>query len=118
MLRRGCSAEKRIARAQTSGCTIGGTGIGCFGILVRFQLNWVVFTPGSVTVPMLTLLPVARSSVSTESLIARTAAFAPQYADCSGIDRYAIADDTFTILPRSRGRITRSAARTPNTCPK
>ena len=59
MLRRGCSAENRIARAQTSGCTMGGTGIGCRGILLRFQLNWVVLTPGRVTRPMVTLLPVA-----------------------------------------------------------
>lgn len=78
VLRRGCSALNRIARAQISGCTIGGTGIGCLGILFRFQLNWVVFTPGRVTMPTLTLLPVARSSVISDSLTPFTACLAPQ----------------------------------------
>jgi hypothetical protein len=38
---------------------------------------------------------------------------APQYADCSGIARYAKAEPTWTITPASRGIIRRSAAMVP-----
>jgi hypothetical protein len=46
------------------------------------------------------------------------ACFAPQYGDCSGIERYDSADPTCTITPALRGRIRRSAAIVPQTYPR
>ena len=45
---------------------------------VRHHENWGVFTAGSCTIVMWTLLPSWRSSVRTESVNPRTANFAPQ----------------------------------------
>ncbi len=53
------------------------------------------------------------SSVRSESVNPRIAAFAPQYALWSGIDRNASAEPTCTIVPRFRGRMCFSAARVP-----
>ncbi len=118
MLRRGCSARKAIALAGSSGWKIGGTGIGCLLILLRFQSNWGVFRPGSCTMQSLTLLFSCASSVITDSVNPFTACLDPQYGACNGIERKAIAEPTLTMTPRSRDRIRRSAASVPHTCPK
>ena len=46
------------------------------------------------------------------------ACLAPQYGAWSGIPRYASAEPTWTIVPRSRGCIRASAARVPHTAPE
>src|SRR5262245_25595350 len=48
----------------------------------------------------------------------RIACFAPHYADCNGILRYASAEPTWTIVPRFRRAINRSAAIVPWTAPR
>ena len=63
-------------------------------------------------------LPRCRSSHRSESVKPRMAAFAPQYADCSGMLRYASAEPTCTMLPRSLARIRASAAWVPFTTPR
>ena len=57
------------------------------------------------------------SSHITDSVNLLTACLAPQYVACRGIDRYAIAEPTLMITPRSLGRIRSSAASVPCTCP-
>ncbi len=47
-----------------------------------------------------------------------TACFVAQYADWSGIDRYASADPTWTMTPESRSVIRRIAASVPWTYPR
>ena len=88
---------------------MGGTGWGWSGSLVRHQENCGVFTAGSCTIEIHTRLLLCRSSVRTLSVKPRIANFAPQYADCSGMARYASAEPTCTTLPWSRGTIRRSA---------
>jgi hypothetical protein len=74
-----------------------------------------VLTAGICTMTSLTLLPSCSSSDQSESQKPCTACFAAQYADCSGMPRYASAEPTCTIVPRSRGRMRRNAASVPHT---
>jgi hypothetical protein len=65
-----------------------------------------------------TRLLLCSSSVRTLSVKPRIANLAPQYADCSGIARYASADPTCTMDPWSRSTIRRSADIVPCTAPR
>jgi hypothetical protein len=57
------------------------------GILLRFQQNWVVLSPGSWIMHSVTLLFSCASSVITDSVKPLIACLAPQYGACSGIER-------------------------------
>jgi len=57
---------------------MGATGMGCLGILLRFQLNWGVLSPGSWIMQNLTLLFSCMSSVMIDSVKPLTACLAPQ----------------------------------------
>ena len=61
--------------------------------------------------------PLCLISVMTDSVKFLPAAFAPQYGACSGMPRKASAEPTWTIVPRFRFFIRRSAARVPHTRP-
>ena len=113
-----CSADHTIASAATSGWKIGGTGCDSLPIRDRHQLNCGVFSAGICTIVTCTRLCSFRSSVRIESVKPWIACFAPQYGDCSGMPRYASADPTCTTVPRSRGRILRSADIVPHTVPR
>jgi hypothetical protein len=82
------------------------------------QSNCGVSTAGNCTIERRTWLRRWRSSQRSDSVNPRIACFAPQYADCSGIARYASADPTCTITPRSRGSMCASAAIVPYTAPR
>ena len=74
-----------------------------------------MFTAGSCTMVVRTRLCSCSSSHRSDSLKPWIACLAPQYAVCSGMPRYASADPTCTIVPRSRGSIRGSAALVPYT---
>jgi hypothetical protein len=57
--------------------------------------------------------PSCISSVRTDSVNPMRACLAPQYADCSGIERALSAEPHCTIVPRFRGRILDSATIVP-----
>ena len=82
------------------------------------QSNCGVFTAGSCTIVTLTLLWSWISSHRSDSVNPWMACLAPQYADWSGMPRYARADPTCTTVPRSRGSIRRRAASVPWTNPR
>ena len=82
---------------------------------VRHQLNCGVLTAGRCTIDSRTLLPWCSSSARVDSKKPRHANFEEQYAAWSGIPMNASADPTFTIAPRSRGRMRSSAAIVPQT---
>jgi hypothetical protein len=63
------------------------TGCGCSGRRLRTTWNWGVFTAGRCTAMTFTRLRSCASSHRSESAKPRTAAFAAQYALCSGIER-------------------------------
>ena len=65
-----------------------------------------------------TLLSSWSSSQRKDSVNPSMPCLAPQYADWSGIARYARADPTWTIAPRSLGSIRLSAAIVPYTTPR
>jgi hypothetical protein len=65
-----------------------------------------------------TLLLSWNNSDRSESQSPWIACLAPQYADWSGMPRYASAEPTCTIAPRSRGRMRASAAMVPYTTPR
>ena len=58
------------------------------------------------------------SSQRSDSVNPWMACLAPQYADCSGMPRYASAEPTCTMAPLSQGSIRSSAARVPYTYPR
>lgn len=59
-----------------------------------------------------------RSSQRSDSVNPSMACLAPQYAACSGMARWASAEPTCTIVPRSRTRMWASAASVPWTEPR
>lgn len=65
-----------------------------------------------------TPLPSCINSVRSDSVKPSSACLAAQYADWSGMARYASADPTCTMVPRLRGAIRLSAASVPYTAPK
>src|SRR5438045_9318125 len=97
---------------------MGGTGIVCLGSLVRPQVNWVVFRPGSWIIDTRTFDFLCNSSVMIDSVNPLQACLAPQYGACRGIPRYDIAEHTCTIEPWSRGSIRLRAERVPHTIPR
>ena len=111
--RRGCSAARKMTSAITSGCTIGETGRGSSGICVRAQSNCGVLTAGSSIIVSAIALRACINSERNKSVKPRIACFAPQYAACRGIERYASADPTLMMVPRLRVRIWRNAAMVP-----
>ena len=58
------------------------------------------------------------SSLRIESVKPTMACLAPQYADWSGIERYASAEPIWTIVPWLRGRMRLRAAMVPYTNPR
>ena len=96
--RRRCVAAYSIASAATSGWKIGGTGCGCRGSFARPQSNCGVLSAGSWTIVTCTFEPSCSSSVRSDSVKPRIACFAPQYAAWSGMQRYASAEPTWTIV--------------------
>ena len=72
-----------------------------------------MFTAGICTTVMWMSLPSCISSVRSDSVNPLMACFAPQYADCNGMERSLNADPTWTMVPRSRVRIRDSAAIVP-----
>ncbi len=82
------------------------------------QSNCGVLKADRCTLVTWTLLRSCRSSQRKESVKPRSACFAAQYGACKGIARYASAEPTCTITPRSRGRMRLSAASVPCTPPR
>src|SRR5437763_551707 len=69
-------------------------GRGLCGRRFLVHATCVVFTPGRLTIEIRTLLLAWISSDRTDSVKPSIACFDAQYADCSGIERYASADPT------------------------
>ncbi len=92
--------------------------MGCADSRERTHSNWGVLTAGIWTVVTWTLLPRCSSSVRSEEVKPLMACLAPQYADCSGMDRSPSAEPTCTIVPRSRGSMRLRAERVPLTKPR
>jgi hypothetical protein len=92
---------------------MGGTGCARRGSRLFTHSNCGVFIAGRCTIVRRTSLRSCSSSERSESQNPCSACLAPQYADCSGMPRYASADPTWTIDPRLRGSIRRSAASVP-----
>src|SRR5919109_3394636 len=97
---------------------MGGTGWARFGRRDFTQSNCGVFRAGRWTSVRRTPLLSCNSSARRESQNPWMACFEPQYAVWRGIPRYARADPTWTMVPRSRGRIRARAARVPFTTPR
>ena len=72
-----------------------------------------MFTAGICTIVTCTLLFSCSSSQRSASWKPWIACLAPQYAVCSGMPRYARAEPTCTIAPRSRLFIRRRADMVP-----
>ena len=75
-------------------------------------------TAGICTTVTCTPDPSCSSSQRSDEVNPLIACFAPQYADWSGMLRSPSAEPTWTITPRSRGRIRASAAIVPYTNPR
>ena len=97
------SAAATIASAASSGEYTGATGRGLRAIRERIHSNCGVLTAGICTIVTCTPLSSCSSSARSDSQNPWSACFAPQYAAWSGMPRYASADPTWTMTPRSRG---------------
>ena len=76
-----------MASAATSGWKMGGNGCALRGIRLRTQPNCGVLRAGRWTIVTATPLRSWMSSVRSDSVKPRSACFAAQYADCSGMLR-------------------------------
>ena len=73
-----CSIAQMTLSAMDSGENKGGIGCACCGSLLRWRTACGVFTAGSCSMQSRTALPSWMSSVRSESVNPRTAAFAAQ----------------------------------------